>query len=107
MTGIIAAGFSPQGIGGGGSVPSSNTSRLKALEKKLVQLKEEKEEAVKNKDQEKAKKLEQEIRNVEQQIEQLKKKEDKEKQKQEGEETDGYRQKPVDPAAGNLIDVYG
>ncbi len=109
MTGIIAPGFGPQGVGTGGNVPSSDTSRLKAREKKLAQLKDEKDEAVKNKDREKARELEQEIRKLEQQIQQLKKKADREKEreKQAGEEAPGYGQKPVDPETGNLIDVYG
>lgn len=109
MTGIIAPGFGSQGVGGGGNVPSSGASRLKALEKKLAQLKDEKEEAVKNKNKDKARELEQEIQKVEQQIRQLKKKEDREKEreKEKGEEAPGYGQRPVDPETGNLIDVYG
>lgn len=101
-----------QGIGGGSAPsPSGGDSRLKALEKKLAQLKGEKEKAVRNKDAEKAKKLEEEIRKVEKQIQQLKAKE-KQKEDQDPERNgnkapNGYGQMPLPGGLGSLVDVYG
>ncbi len=111
MTGISPMSSGLQGIGGGGAPSKSGgNSKLEALERKLAQLKGEKEKAVRNKDGEKAKKLEEEIRKVEKQIEQLKAKEKQKKQEQDKAPENGgsgYGQMPGVGDLGNLVDVYG
>ncbi len=111
MAGVNAMGAGIQAM----AAPQANSGgnpRLQALERKLSQLKDEKEKAVRNKDKEKEKKLEEEIKNVEKQIEQLKL---KEKQKKEqgnkgGQEEAEDGQNPGPYASlglGGMIDVYG
>ena len=111
MTGINPMSSGLQGIGGGAAPSKSGgNSRLEALERKLAQLKGEKEKAVRNKDGEKAKKLEEEIRKVEKQIQQLKAQE-KQKKQDQGKDPEkaenGYGQMPEFGGLGNLVDVYG
>ena len=109
MTGINPMSSGLQGIGGGGGPsPSGTNPKLAALERKLSQLKGEKEKAVRNKDAEKAKKLEEDIRKVEKQFQELKA---KEKEKEEQGERGGSGQTGYGPTArfaglGNLVDRY-
>lgn len=110
MTGVNAMTSGIQGMAGR-EFSSGGGSRLEALERKLSQLREEKEEAVRNKDKEKARKLEQEIQKIEKQIEQLKRKE-KEKERQGGPKSEngeeaGYGGRPMRLGTGDRIDVYG
>lgn len=109
MTGIPAAGSGVQSMGMGGGVPSQGNARLKALENKLAQLKDEKQKAVKNKNQDKVKELEKEIQKVEQQIKQLKMKEQKKEQakKEDEEQQEPGQRAPLEDGTGDLIDVYG
>lgn len=77
---VNAVGFGMPSMEGGSFFGGGSDVRLKALEQKLLQLNQEKEKAIRNKDEEKVKKIEQQIENVRRQIEQLKrKKQQKEK----------------------------
>lgn len=109
------AGVSAVGIGGnvqgacGRNILSDGSSdvRLKALEKKLSQLKEEKEKAARNKDAEKERKLEEEIRKVERQIEQIKRKEKREEEETGGENAVAGRSPGGWCGLGDVVDVWG